>query len=339
MENVNKKLIIGFITYGQATAKYLPYFLMSLKNQTFKDYIVYAIDNSREEDNENATYIKENYPEVNHKWAGKNLGFARAYNKLIKKAIELETEYFLVINPDIILETTAIEKMLEALDNNKDLGAVSPKLLKWDFKNNKKTDLIDTCGIKILPGLRFIDLGQGEVDKGQYESPEILGPSGACGIYRIEAFKKVAFTRVKKSIIKSRSTKSDRFEYFDELMFMYKEDCDLAYRLFLDGYKAKCVSEAIGYHDRTVQAKGGSNLEIARNRKNKTKQEKIWSFFNQQIIFIKYWELQSWQNVISMIRYQIKIFIYIIFFERFLLKEYYHLFKIKKNINIYKKAD
>ncbi|MFH1427035.1 MAG: glycosyltransferase family 2 protein [Patescibacteria group bacterium] len=332
------KLIIGFITYGEVTAKYLPYFLMSLKNQTFKDYLIYAIDNSREEENENAKYIKENYPGVKYRWAGKNLGFARAYNKLIKKAIELEAQYFLVINPDIVLEPEAIEKMVMALENN-NLAAVSPKLLKWNFKDNKKTDIIDTCGIKLLPDLRFIDLGQGEVDSNKYEEAEILGPSGACGMYKIKVIENVAFTRVKKSIIKSRSTKIDRLEYFDELMFMYKEDCDLAYRLYLKGFKARCISKAIGYHDRTVEAKGGSNLEIARNRKNRTKQEKIWSFFNQQIIFIKYWELQSWQNVISMIRYQIKIFLYILFFERFLLKEYYHLLKIKKYIKFYKRFD
>ena len=39
------KIIIGFITYGNLTAEYLPYFLNSLKVQIYKNYNIIAIDN------------------------------------------------------------------------------------------------------------------------------------------------------------------------------------------------------------------------------------------------------------------------------------------------------
>jgi len=317
------KLIIGFITYGKSTAKYLPYFLPSLITEN-TEYIesleILVVDNSEEQENENVKFIKKNYPQIEIEWVGGNIGFARAYNKMINQAMGAKTEYFLAINPDVILETDAIAKMIQAMDKDSELGSVCPKILRWDFKNNKKTNIIDSCGIQLKPGLQFIDLGQGQVDQGQFDNIDILGPSGAAAMYRMSALEKV----------------KQADQYFDELMFMYKEDCDLAYRLFLSGYKSKCVAEAVVYHDRTAAGKGESNLQIALNRKNKGRQAKKWSFLNQQIIFIKYWQLQNWQNKLAIIWQEIKMFIFILLFEQYLLGQFWELRKsynrIKKKI-------
>ena len=72
MTEHNTKLLVGFITYGKLTSKYLPYFLPSLKKQTFKDFKIIVVDNSEEEDNENIKYIKENYPEMKIERPGEN---------------------------------------------------------------------------------------------------------------------------------------------------------------------------------------------------------------------------------------------------------------------------
>jgi len=320
MGNGKIKLAVGFITYGEYTAKYLPFFLPSLSGQAFKDFVVLCFDNSEEEDNENSKYIKNNYPEIEIARGGKNLGFARAYNKMIKRARDLGAEYFLAINPDVILNPDAIGKMVAAMDNDGGLGSVSPKMLKWNFVENEKTNIIDTCGIKLLPGLRFVDAGQGMEDGAVLDSERILGPSGAAGMYRMSALEKV---------------KQDG-QYFDELMFMYKEDCDLAYRLFLAGFKSKCVDEAIVWHDRSASALGESDLSAALNRKNKSRQVKKWSFLNQQIIFAKYWSLQSLKSKLAIIWYQMKILVFILLFERYLLSELVNLAKINSKIKIYK---
>ena len=98
------KLAIGFITYREQTAKYLPYFLPSL----FKalagdiDYKIFCWDNS-ENDKSNIEFIVSNYPEIKIIKSEKNIGFAAAYNKMIDEAKKLGAEYFLVINPDTIL--------------------------------------------------------------------------------------------------------------------------------------------------------------------------------------------------------------------------------------------
>jgi GT2 family glycosyltransferase len=318
------KLTVGFIAYGELTAKYLPYFLPSLKvslENANINYEIDIIDNSSNRENDNSSYLKKYYPEINFDWQnGKNIGFAQAHNKLMRKASAIGADYYLVLNPDISVELAAIKFLIKAMDDNK-LGSVSPKILKWDFARNEKTSLIDSCGIIMKPGLRFVDIGQGEIDNGQFENPEILGPSGAAALYRISALEKV----------------KEGESYFDEAMFMYKEDCDLAFRLSLAGYKSKCVASAKIYHDRTVNSSGSSLLNIIRDRGPKSKQQKKWSFLNQQLIYWKFWPVISAKDKFALVWRQILTLAYIILFEQFLFGQLVSLARLRKKIKVYKK--
>jgi GT2 family glycosyltransferase len=195
------------------------------------------------------------------------------------------------------------------MDKDNKLGSASPKIYKWNFvseKSNEITNIIDSFGIVLKSGLRFFDVGQGEKDHFDLRYCNILGPSGASGLYRLSALEKV----------------KEKKKYFDESMFMYKEDCDLNYRLFLAEWESACVPEAVGWHDRTASAQGGSDLAILKNRKQKSRQVRIWSFRNQQIIFWKYWKLQSSAVKFSIIVYELKNLVFILLFERYLLKEF-----------------
>ena len=322
MDKQTAKIYIGFIVYGKSTAKYLPYFLPSLKRQSFQDFKILAVDNSEQTENENVEYLGKNFPEISLKWLGENLGYAKAFNLMIKEAVAAGAEYFLALNPDMILEDDTVEKLITAMDNNNQLGSATAKVLKWDFNKQEKTNIMDSCGIKLLPGLKFVDCGEGG-EAGINCQNEIIGPSGACAIYHLSALEKV----------------KRGGQYFDELMFMYKEDCDLAYRLFLAGFKSKCVIEAVAYHDRSGAGIGEDNLAVALNRKNKSRPVKKWSFLNQQIIFIKYWRLQSLADKIAIIRFEFKMLIFILFFEPYLLKELINLNKIRHKILRYRKGD
>jgi len=208
------KLVVGFITYNQASAAYLDSFLPSLqaalKFLPAAAYRLLAFDNSDPDNNLNRLALeffshRSSLP-IDYLTEGKNIGFGAAYNRLLNKADKLGAEYFLVINPDTVLSEDALKLMLEFLDDNRELAAVSPKILRWDFKNNLKTKQIDSCGLILRPGLRFADLGQGELDAGQYDlapdsaqanlnnstahKAQIIGPSGAAGLYRLAALKK-----------------------------------------------------------------------------------------------------------------------------------------------------
>jgi GT2 family glycosyltransferase len=317
------KLIIGFITYGSSTARYLPFFLESLKKQTFFDHRILAFDNSGSKDNENKVFIDSNYPDIEILRADGNIGFARSFNILINKSVLAGSRFFLALNPDTILEPDFVDKALNAIEQDEKIGAIAPKILKWDFNENKKTNIIDSTGIFITKEHRFSDLNQGETDDGMkfQNKKEVFGFTGAAVLFRISALEDIAY-----------KNKNDP-EFFDELMFMYKEDADLSYRLRLAGWKIFYEPTAVIYHDRAASPLGDSNLEIAKNRKNKSPQIKKWSFLNHWILILKYLRLPfSTGVIIATCWYQFKSLAYAVIFEPYLLKEFFKLRKIWKEI-------
>jgi|AntRauTorcE11897_2_1112592.scaffolds.fasta_scaffold22664_2 GT2 family glycosyltransferase len=305
------KIAAGFIAYEKDTYKYLNIFLPSLVKALDKvgDYKLFCVDNSVN-DFSNLNYLKEKYPQIEILSSGKNLGFSKAYNIILEESNEHEADYFFIINPDTYLEEDSIYNLIEALERKANLGAVSPIILEWKFPSLKRSELVDSLGIVLKPGLHFIDKGQGtSLDKAlKDKNNHIIGISGAAGLYRMSALNKV----------------KEKNKYFDENMFMYKEDADLAYRLFLQGYGAETVDSSYIYHDRTTKKE--------KNRASKSKFARKMSFLNQHIIYIKYYKLQNSKNKIKIVIKSILMFFYVLIKERFQIKNYFKLLKKLKNI-------
>lgn len=324
MQNNQEKIYIGIIAYEKLTAKYLPYFLPSLFVQTYQNFELLIIDNSQEKENENYQYLKNNYPDLEIKWMDGNIGFARAYNLMIEEARQKGGKYFLALNPDMVIAPDFLEKMVIKIEDKKEVGAVVPLIYRWDFENNLKTNIIDSRGVGITREHRFFEIDQGRSDDGlKLESEEVFGFTGAAVLFKMEALGDVAFLN-----------KTGKNEYFDELMFMYKEDCDLSYRLQLTGWKIITVPEAKIYHDRTAVGNGKSLWQIILNRKNKNRQIKRWSFLNHWIIIFKYRDLDFPRSVrTATVWYQVKSLIFVILFEPYLLSELKTLSTLQKEIN------
>jgi len=285
------KLTINLVTFnGQ---KYLPYCLESIRNQTFKDFSVLVIDNDSHDNTVN--FIKQYYPSVRVVENKKNLGFAKAHNQGIHWT---KSEYVLCLNQDIFLEQDFLKKAIDFLDTHPNVGSISGKLLRWNFKNKTRTNLIDTIGLKIFKNHRVIDEKQGVRDNEEFNAPrEIFGPSGAAPIYRRTALENIKLNN----------------EYFDEDFFIYKEDVDLAYRLRIGGWKSFNVPQAIGYHDRSITKKGN----VIANRTLKSQFANYYSYRNHLFVLAKneylinliiYFPYIFW--------YEFKKFIYLLLFER-----------------------
>lgn len=325
------RIMVGFIPYEKATARYLPHFLKSLKEQTYKNIDIAALDNSAAKNNENRAILKNEFPEARLEWAGVNLGFGKAYNRMINIAKSRGYEYFLAVNPDMIFEPDMIERLYREIIKDNNIGAVTPKILRWNFEVNaetgdvsqKKTDLIDSYGMFITRSHRFSDINQGEKDNPEKTTPEeVFGFTGAAVLLRMSALTDIAYDN------------GSYREYFDELMFMYKEDCDISYRLRLAGWKIIFVPGSVAYHDRTAVPMGESSWLVAVNRKNKSRQLKKWSYQNQWILILKMWPLNFSLKVrLATVWYQLKCFIYLILFERFLLSEFRNLWLKRKEIS------
>lgn len=344
------RLGVGFITYGNLTAAYLPSFLESLAAQTYKNFRLIAFDNTPEEDNENIHILKQfsqlsQYSEVEIIRRGENLGFGKAYNIMLNQANGLGDKYFLMINPDTLCEPDMLEKLVLALESDESLSSVSPKIKVWDFYNKLKTEILDTCGLVLKPGLRFIDLGQAEIDNGQYDQASIIGPSGAAGLFRLsslveEAEKNNQISKEKQGEEKEEEDQGEEsnkevneLQFFDENFFMYKEDCDLVYRLHLAGFSSKLISDSVVYHDRT--STGGSLFKRAINRLGRSPEARRQAFLGQHFLWIKYWGKQSWLNKIFIIWQATLRFFAVLLFEQNLLSSYLTIKKTAKHLKRY----
>ncbi len=327
------KLVVGFITYNESSEPYLPYFLESLKKALnfidLKEVLILAFDNSDFDFKSNQEYItqfllKNPGLKIRQLKADKNIGFAKAYNLMIKEALNVSAEYFLVINPDIVLTENSLELLVNRISQKTDLAAVSPRIMTWDFKNLAKTKIIDSLGISSKSALKFFDIAQGklysEENKNEYigEAKKVIAPSGASGLYRLSALEKVAEDR------------GEEKQYFDERFFMYKEDCDLAYRFLVQNLKVETVFDSVIYHDRTTRSLGGGLKNFFLSRREKSKKARAWSFRNQHYIFIKHFNSQNILTKGFLLIKMAKMFFFSLIFEQFLLKEYPLIIKFRK---------
>ncbi|MDP4001213.1 MAG: glycosyltransferase family 2 protein [bacterium] len=230
--------------------KYIKPVFDAIFAQTHKDLEVFAVINGNHD--ESKELIASNYPQVELLDLGRNTWFAEGNNIGIKKSTG---EFVLLVNQDLILSPDYVEKVLNSFKDSK-VAAATGKLLRYDFVNNRKTNIIDSTGVVMSVTGRARDRGQNQEDKGQYKSGEVFGVSGAGPMYRRSALEKVKYCETSPN----PSSRGGELlcEYFDEDFVAYWEDVDLSWRLNRAGFKNVYNSVAVGYHGRTAgQAKGG----------------------------------------------------------------------------------
>jgi GT2 family glycosyltransferase len=125
------------------------------------NFKLYLIDNSPTDElkslkkDERTEYIFNN----------RNLGFGKAHNISLKKAIT-ESHYHLVLNPDIYFGENVLEDLFKYMEENKSVGQVMPKILYPDGTVQHLCKLLPTPVDLILR--RFFPWGMQERNK-RYE--------------------------------------------------------------------------------------------------------------------------------------------------------------------------
>ncbi|MEK7167345.1 MAG: glycosyltransferase family 2 protein [Patescibacteria group bacterium] len=302
--------------------KYISHCLNSIFDQSFQDFKILIIDNASADDT--IKFIKSNYNLylTNKKLKlienKKNLGFCGGYNQGIREVIK-DSEYILILNQDVILEKNFLEETMKFLKTNSNIAAVMPKIYYWDFDKNEKTDIIDSVGIKMFKNRRAINIGEGEKDNEQYnQTKEIFGITGACAIFNAQALKNIGIK------LNDKMT-----EYLDEDFTAYKEDIDLSLRLRIYGWKIFFLPQAKAYHDRTTKRKKSLNdISAALNKKNKSKLINYLSYKNHLLMLIKNEFLSNFILHFPWIFfYELKKFIFLLFFEFSTSKALFEFFK------------
>lgn len=321
------KLAVNLVVWNGS--KYIPYLFDSLKKQNFKDFKLYILDNNSTDNTKDL--IKKELEEVSFSYEffenGENLGFAGGHNYLYEKISE---EYFLLLNQDMYLDKNCFFKLVDFLDKNNTVSVISPRLMKWDFKNiangleNSFSNKIDTLGLKLHKNRQVSEIFS-EYDWEDVRhyfkdnKLEVFGVSGSMPIFRKSIIDQIRFSEK---------------EFLDSSYHSYKEDVDLAYRLVSSGNKANVILDALAFHDRT--ALGLKDLNSKNILSNKQKQNDYIKYHSYKNHLLTIFKNEYWQNLIVdfffILWYELRKFAYYLLFERKVLKAWKEIFKLRKEI-------
>lgn len=174
---------------------------------------VYWIDNSPQA----AEQLPLQSERIQYQHNPTNLGYGAAHNIAIRESIYDNIPFHLVINPDIILDTKELDRMLDFVSQNPLVGSLMPKVT---YPNGQLQYL---C--KLLPtpldvfGRRFLPSSWIAQRNHQYE----MRTSGYDKIMNIPYLSGCFM------LLRTEAVKQARL--FDERFFMYPEDMDLTRRI------------------------------------------------------------------------------------------------------------
>lgn len=227
----DRSLLASIIIPNYNGLRFLQPCLDALRTQTYPADLTEVILVDDASTDASVTFVRQHYPEVRIVQLARNSGLAVGCNA---GAAVARGELLVMLNNDTEAEPGWLAALVEAAQAHPQAGAVASKMLLFDRRDtlHNAGDLMGADGI---PRNR----GVWEQDTGQYDAqPEVFGGCGGGVMYRRAAWKQTGG--------------------FDERLFMYLEDVDLAWRLQLAGWRAVFAPAARLYHH--LSATGGGVL-------------------------------------------------------------------------------
>jgi GT2 family glycosyltransferase len=181
--------------------------------KTTLNFKLYLVDNSPSDDLRSLARDTR----TEYIFCNANLGFGKAHNIAMRKAIE-ESKYHLVLNPDVYFDEGVLEGIFSYMENHPNAGQVMPKICYPDGEIQRLCKLLpapaDLFLRRFFPWLPGAD-GRNEKyelrDSGYNKIMNIPYLSGCFMFFRTSALKEVGL--------------------FDERIFMYIEDADITRRM------------------------------------------------------------------------------------------------------------
>lgn len=164
-----------------------------------------------------------------------NPGFGQGHNIGLERILN-KSEYHLVLNPDIFFEVGVLEKLVEFMTINKNIGVLMPKILYPDNKLQYVAKLlpspVDFIIRRLIPNSaikRKINNRFQLISSGYNQIMDVPFLSGCFLFFRCETLQKV--------------------KGFDKNIFMYTEDIDICRRVIKAGYRSVFFPHVCVYHD------------------------------------------------------------------------------------------
>jgi GT2 family glycosyltransferase len=164
--------------------------------------------------------IRQAFPEVRLVELGANLGFPLACNRGVQAG---SAQIVVLLNNDVECRPDFLERLVAPLLGDQRLGSAAALLL------TPGEERIESFGLAVDPTLAgYPRLRGARARDAQSGNPVLVGPSGAAGAYRRQAW--------------------DDVGGLDEGVRFYGEDVDLALRLRAAGWSTTAVSAAVAVH-------------------------------------------------------------------------------------------
>jgi GT2 family glycosyltransferase len=211
--------------------RWLPRTLQSLRAQTERLDVV-VVDNGSTDGS--AAAARLDFPEVTVLELGENLGFGPALNRAVATH---PAAGIVLLNADVECEPGFCEALVAALGEGVDM--VAGVLLQ-----EREAGLIDSAGVVADRTLMGFDYLHGEPVAAAVGAPDPLGPTGGAALYRRDAW--------------------DAVGGFDERIFLYYEDLDLALRLAARGSRCRLAAGARALHTYSASLGAASGAKYAR---------------------------------------------------------------------------
>lgn len=189
--------------------------LEALERQEPRPRVV-VVDNSTE--GLGVGLVRDRFPWARSVAFGVNLGFGAALNRAVR---EEPGDPIVFVNDDVSVEPGFVACLTKALTPG--VGMVAGVLLQ-----ENEPGQIDSAGVVADRTLLGFDYLNGESIEALGSAGDPLGPTGGAALYRRSAFELVGG--------------------FDEGIFLYYEDLDLALRMRLAGFGCRLAPNARGLH-------------------------------------------------------------------------------------------
>lgn len=259
-----KKIGIIIINYGEKSLIDTSACLKSLQDLEYKgfeyhNYVVTYGEESAENIHHFSSKISDQYPNTIIIEQKGNLGFAKANNIGVEKALADNCDYVLLLNNDTVAHSGFLENLFNYLEHNEEVGAISPKIYfakgceyhKTRYQDSQLGKVIWYAGGKIdWNNIYTPHIGVDAVDNDQYNNIfETDFISGCCVLLPRQVIEKVGMLNID--------------------LFMYWEDIDLSKRIQDAGYKTIYYPQSHIWHKNAGSSGVGSALHdyfMTRNR-------------------------------------------------------------------------
>ncbi len=188
-----------------------------------------------------------------------NLGYAKANNVGIKKALKSGAEYIVLLNNDTLLSKDFLTSLISYMQTNSKTGCISPKIyFAKGYEYHKKRYPVSQLG-KIIwyaggridwQNMNAFHIGVDQYDQKQFDRITYTDfATGCCLVIRAQVIKQVG--------------------YLNEDLFLYWEDSDFSFRAKQAGWDIKYYPGSYIWHKNAGASAVGSNLHnyyMSRNR-------------------------------------------------------------------------